>query len=75
MSKQSDMTCIREWVQVLLRDPKAAGLPTLERLSPADLAALAVAIDIAGAEWMSTLVHEALKKPEPSPEPKWSRKP
>jgi hypothetical protein len=50
---------IRDWVQVLLHDTKVK-LPTLEQMSLPDLTSLSIAIDAAGAAWMSELVHDAL---------------
>lgn len=72
--KQANADSIREWVHVLIRDPEASRLPTLDQLSSEDVKTLAIAIETAGAAWMAALVHEAMAKPEPSDEPKWTRK-
>lgn len=54
---------IRDWVRVLLGDPKAE-LLTLERLSLSDLTSLVIALDKAGEQWMSTLLHDAMSGKE-----------
>jgi len=60
--KQDVADDIRDWVRVLLGDPKAE-LPTLERLSLSDLTSLAIALDKAGEQWMATLVHDVMSGP------------
>jgi hypothetical protein len=57
--KQDVADDIRDWVRVLLGDPKAE-LTTLERLSLPDLTLLWIAIDQAGEAWMSELVHDVM---------------
>jgi hypothetical protein len=57
--KQDVADDIRDWVRVLLSDPKAE-LATLERLSLPNLVSLSVAIDKAGEAWMSGLVHDVM---------------
>lgn len=57
--KQDAADDIRDWVRVLLHEPTAE-LETLERLSLSDLTSLSIAIDKAGASWMSALVHHVM---------------